>query len=371
MGTLFDYLKWRGDISFTQLGINQVDNLIFSELSYLNFKDIAGYDYNKRISLKEASDCYFAMQPVKKIPRGILPADEIKELLMCCAETERFKNVELWGYRNEVSKKNESQFAALSFTLPGNCSYIAFRGTDNTVAGWKENFNMSFMFPVPAQEKAAEYLRYAANSCDGPLHVGGHSKGGNLAEYASALAPDDIKKRIEHIWSNDGPGFMAEFLKNPEYQKIRGKITKIMPESSVVGVLLDSDCETIIIESSNFGPKQHEGVSWLCEGGSFIQAEDTSSGSKRVDETIDVVLNSFSPEERKEFLESVFDAVYKTGVTSLQELFSLGRKPQYLLSSIDMEPELKEKFIRALMVSGHIDERIIHFIFDRSKSDKK
>lgn len=189
--------------------------------------------------------------------------------------------------------------------------------------------------------------------------------------YASAFASPQLKQRIEHIWSNDGPGFMQEVLDSDEYKAVRNRITMIMPGASVVGVLLESDCETKVIESSAFGPKQHEGLSWLVMGGSFIPAKDSSHGSKQVDETVESIIKVMSLEQRREFIEAVFAAVYKTGADTLQELISDGLKLQTIssiLSSQEMEPETKEQFMRGLLLAFHVDERIINFLFSRNKS---
>lgn len=370
MGTLLDYLEWRGDISFKNLGINQVDNLIFSELTYINYSDIVPEKYSERIKLSEAAERYFKLRPRKKNMLGILPANELQDLFQKAAETERFGEAELWGYVNEVDKEQETQFSAICYSIPGGRTYVAYRGTDNSIAGWKENFNMAFMFPVPAQMKAALYLNVVAGKTEDVLHVGGHSKGGNLAEYASAEAKFAVQRRIEHVWSNDGPGFMPEFLQYKGYKAIKDRVTKLLPVSSMVGVLLDSDCETIIVKSSAFGPKQHEGVSWEVSGGSFIRAEDTSGTSKRMDETADMMVKTLTQEQRREVIDAVFAAVYASGAESLQELISESKNPRELsqfISNIDMEPELRDKFLKALMSSFRIDERISNFLLTRKK----
>ena len=373
LASLFDYLDWRGELSFSEAPLNQVDNIILSELSYINFADIVPESFNERISLREAAEKYAELWPRRKNILGILPAGELQDMLEKAGATRRFGTVELWGFVNEVSKEQETQFSAVCYSLGNGTCYVAYRGTDNSIAGWKENFNMAFMFPVPAQQKAAEYLINAAAETSDRLQVGGHSKGGNLAVYASVFVPPEVQKRIDHIWSNDGPGFMSQVLESVEYRAVRDRITMIMPAASMVGVLLDSDCDTIVIESSAHGPKQHEGLSWQVMGSHFIRTEDTTSASKQVDELADSLVNVMTLQQRKDFIETVFEAVYKTGAETLPELVSDTLKPQVLgavLSSMDdMDPETREQFMRGMLESFHVDDRIINFLFSRNKKE--
>ena len=164
---------------------------------------------------------------------------------------------------------------------------------------------------------------------------------------------------------------MKEVLESAEYRAVRDRITMIMPSSSMVGVLLDSDCDTIITESSAHGPKQHEGFSWQVMGSHFIRTEDTSSASKQMDEMADSLVNVMTLEQRRDFIETVFEAVYKTGAETLPELISDTLKPQILgtvLSSMeDMDPETREQFMRGMLESFHVDDRIINFLFSKNK----
>ena len=216
--TVFDYLDWRGDISFSQLPPCEVDSLVFSLLSYIDFDGIVPPpDEIKGVSLLAAAKKFIKKYKEDGKPDiGFIIPKDVVVLLAKAAKTKRFGEVLLSSYVNKICDGEEKQFSAITFVFKNTEGadelFVVFRGTDDTIVGWKENFNMSFMQPVPSQLEAAEYLSDVASNTFGEITVGGHSKGGNLAVYAAVSAPERVKKRINTVYNLDGPGFNIDFL---------------------------------------------------------------------------------------------------------------------------------------------------------------
>ena len=241
MAALTDYLAWRGDIDFSAVPPNEVDSLIFSQIIYLDFADIVPESKTEKgVTLLAAMKQYLKLRrEEKKTSLGALIPKEIILLATHAARSKRFGSLYLNGFVNKINEEDQSQFCAMTFNLGNNEKYIVFRGTDDTIVGWKENFNMSFMLPIPAQLEALEYVSEVADTFDGSIYIGGHSKGGNLAVFSATESDEQIKPRIKAVYNNDGPGFTREFIESEKYLQIRGKIQTFVPESSVVGMLLD------------------------------------------------------------------------------------------------------------------------------------
>ena len=225
MADMLDYLAWRGDIEFTQMPVNPVDALIFSTLSYIRFEDIVPDNPNQSISMAEAAAGLFSL----KEPASRTRVKKDLELLKAVAESKRFDNIRLSFYRSILIPEEDTQFAAVTVFLEDGSAYMAFRGTDNTLTGWKEDFNMSFQTSVPAQQLALRYVQEFAAAHPIPVWMGGHSKGGNLAVYAAAKCGDLLQKRIVEVYSQDGPGFSEEMMNDSGYRNILPKVRSFLP----------------------------------------------------------------------------------------------------------------------------------------------
>ena len=325
MADMFEYLTWRGDIPFSAMEPNPVDGLIFSTLAYVNFSAVAPHTPYSRMPLDRAVMILLADAEVRKRIR----VDRDLELLAAAAASERFQNVEIGFYRDILIPEEDTQFAAMTFFLNDGSAYVAFRGTDYTLVGWKEDFNMSFMDHVPAQRLAAEYLKDLASIFSGPIHVGGHSKGGNLAIYASAMAGDDIQDRITDVTNYDGPGFMEHILNHPGYDRIVPKCRTYLPQSSFFGMLLEREEPHAIIKSHQIGLLQHEPYSWEIMGANFIP-DTQNADSMFVSKTMKSWLASMTVEERNEFFDAVFGLLMTDNTASVWDIL----KPQTMLSYI-------------------------------------
>ena len=343
MANMFDYLNWRGDIPFSVMDVNEVDALIFSVLAYVFYDDVVPSVPGEWISLRLARQKLLALPEPDS--RGRV-AEDVR-LLEASAETERFGNVEMGFYRNFFEETTETQFGAVTFRMDGNSVFLAFRGTDNTIIGWKEDFNMTFRETVPAQRLAAVYAMEVARWHTGKLHMGGHSKGGNLAMYAAAKCPAEVQARIVDVYNHDGPGFDREMMENAGYLGIVPKIRTFIPRSSVFGMLLEHKEPYRVIESTQVGLLQHDPYSWEIKGGRFVHLPQLGEDSRFLDKTIRVWLEGLEKEERGAFFEAVFDLLLLENASQVRDIL----RPQNimtLLRTLQLDEE-KRKLIGSVL----------------------
>lgn len=316
MANMFDYLNWRGDLRFSQAPLNPVDALIFSTLSYTQFDDLITDDPIRPVFLSTAVDAFFALADYEKRVRD----KRDLELLLAAAESVRFRNVGLCFYRDEFIPEEESQFAAMTFLLDDGTAFLAYRGTDYSLVGWKEDFNMSFQDTVPAQRKAVIYAEDFSALFPGMMYFGGHSKGGNLAVFASAKSSADIQNRILGVYSLDGPGFGDYLMGDPGYLAMVPKIHTYIPQSSIIGMLLEHEEPYTVIRSNQVSIMQHEPYSWVVMAGSFVEAGAMSADTVFLDKTIKKWLAGMSLPERNEFVDTVYELLSKGGASKAQHL---------------------------------------------------
>ncbi|MCI8482579.1 MAG: DUF2974 domain-containing protein [Clostridia bacterium] len=244
MANIFDYLTWRGDLTLEQSEFNEIDNLILARFSYLPFDNVL--KEGEAITIKEAAK-RFEKLDIKK--ERILQKEDI-DLFPTLAGCNRFCDMKITDYINKINLKEEKQFSAITILMPDETIYISFRGTDNTLIGWKEDFNMSFQGKVPSQIDAVEYVKGVAKKYQNPLRIGGHSKGGNVAVYAASFCTEKIQERIINVYNNDGPGFHEEVIVKPSYQKMLSKIHTYVPQTSIIGRLLYHEENYTVVQST-------------------------------------------------------------------------------------------------------------------------
>lgn len=236
-----------------------------------------------------------------------------RDLLFALCSSPRFRGMRVAGFRSELDPEAEQQFAAATFLLPDGSAYVAFRGTDSTLVGWKEDFNLSFQCPVPSQIAARDYLDEAARELPGrPLFTGGHSKGGNLAVYAASECAPGVQERVVRAFSHDGPGFNEAFLRDGSYERIAGRIEKTLPRSSVIGMIFETQEDYAIVDSTSVALMQHNPFTWVVEGAAFREVEKLDAGARYLDRTIAEWVESVSPEERGRFIDIAFDVIGAT-----------------------------------------------------------
>ena len=310
--TVTDYLTWRGDIPLSVDPFNEVDNLVLCIISYLNFRrfpELLTRDPRQAV-------------PLGDICRKLTPEDEQMGLSQLsyipvaqqAAQTERFAGVRMFGFEDRSDEEAQMQFAAISFLLPDKSVFIAFRGTDTSLVGWKEDFNMSYLESVPAQVRAAEYTAEIMKRCRfHKVRIGGHSKGGNLAAWAGLHLPHKDYGRLLDVYNNDGPGFSRSMTQQPEYALLKEKMHTFIPESSIVGVLLEHCEDYTVIASTARSVMQHEALSWCAERNRFIHLEERSPMGRRSDDVLRDWIGSMTPQERKDFTDAFFEILSMGG----------------------------------------------------------
>lgn len=318
--TVFDYLRWRGDLTFAQDAFNEVDNLILCIIAYLNFRrfpELRSRDAGKAVLMSDI----VPRMTAEDEQQGLSPNNYIP-LMKLAAESCRFAPVRLFGYETVRDETREMQLDALSFLLPDGTLFCAFMGTDRSLVGWKENLNLSYMDAVPAQIGAVEYVEDMAWRCpERPVRIGGHSKGGNLAAYAAIHIPEALQARMLDAYNNDGPGFRRDVTDTAEYRRIAAKLHTYIPAASIVGVLLEHTEDYTVVASSSRAIMQHEPLTWGVLGSRFIRQEARSEFGKASDDVVREWLASLSPQERKEFSNALFDMFTQGGtVQSLEDV---------------------------------------------------
>lgn len=313
MGNVFDYVMWRGDLTFQERPFNEVDNLIFSQLVYMNFGEFN--PSGRPITIREM----FELAEHHEFPKKINIKNQY-DLLHTCSRAPRFRDIMIYGFTDLFDRDLKMQFAACTFALPDGSIYVAFRGTDNTIVGWREDFDLSYMQETPAQAQASRYLANLMRSTTCPVRVGGHSKGGNLAMYAAAFSGFVDSPRLLDVYSNDGPGFNQAVVENPFYLKMLEKAHVIIPESSMIGIIFAGDRKKKIVKSSASGISQHNLVTWQVKRDAFETADDQSSVSQMLDKTIRTWMDSLPMAQRQAFVCGVFDALEATGAITMQEI---------------------------------------------------
>lgn len=352
---VFDYIDWRGDLSFESAPVCEVDGLIFSILSYVDYGGFVPSEIHgvrKPLALLTVTKRFLKSHSGSDVPAmGLILSKEIVKLLAKASKTKRFGLLSPICYVNRICDEEEKQFSAIAFSFENGDVFIAYRGTDDTLVGWKENFNMSFIYPVPAQKEAVRFLEYVASKTSGRIYLGGHSKGGNLAVYAGVKASPAVKERIERIYSNDAPGFDAEFICGSDYRDMQERIKTFLPQSSVVGMLLEHEESYTVIKSRSSGLLQHDGFSWEVLGSRFIYLDSISEGSRIIDKGMKKVLSELSKEERERFVDTLFDSVSeKTGAKTLTELNSEKMKLFKVWNTLDEVSRAQFKRIAGILI---------------------
>lgn len=304
MTNMLDYLNWRGDLPMDQAPFCPVDGLILSTLVYVHFDALVPPGLRDAPTLGETAETYLALP---EDSRGRRRCKEDLALLAALAKSRRFAPLRLCFREERFSREEETQFAALAVLLEDGSAFLAFRGTDSTLVGWKEDFNMSFQDTVPAQRAALDYLEWLAAAFPGPLRLGGHSKGGNLAVFAGAMCREATQGRILAVYNNDGPGFTDYVLTAPGYGRLVPRIQTYVPQSSVIGMLLEHEEDYVVVKSDQIGILQHDPYSWEVMGGDFIRLETVDQGSRMTDRTVKNWLAGMTPEQRGRFVDTVFD----------------------------------------------------------------
>ena len=311
------YLRRRGRLPFRAASFGPVDNLILSLCAYDPFEWVLpGVESGVWLPFSQAVE-KLTQQPGWD-DTGLLMSPHTPELVVEAARSPRFRALAL-GCMETVADQ-DTQFAALTYRLPDGTLFLAFRGTDDTLAGWKECFAMSYSPSVPSQRLALDYLVRVATKYPGKLRLGGHSKGGNLAVWAAVHAPALLRRRILMVYSNDGPGFHEDLWDLPQHRRVAERLHSIVPKSSVVGMLLEHEEDYTVVDSDQLGFLQHDGFSWQVLGDRFVTLRQVTRQAQLSDQELRRWVRELSAQERGRFVEGLFQVLDASGAETLSDL---------------------------------------------------
>jgi len=323
MAGLFDYLDWRGDLTFDEAEFNEVDSMILAWLSYAALDGIVPEKCSEAdtITIEKASEQFLKTHDAQKMLKETVSFTKTSVLLLQkLASCKRFCSLELTGFVNRIDYKRETQFCAMTVLLKRNRYAVVFRGTDDHLIGWKEDFNMSFLPVIPAQDMALSYLEETADRIRGKFYVCGHSKGGNLAVYAGVRASFRTRRKILDIYNHDGPGFYDLNGLGAAYEEMLPKIHSFVPETAVVGMLLEQVGEHNVVKSNSKGLMQHDAMSWEVLGPEFVTVNKVSDTSRMVNDILKNWLKEISNEERATFVDTLYKILDASQARSIDDL---------------------------------------------------
>lgn len=325
--SITDYMTWRGDLTLQQDPFNEVDSVILGMASFIDFAGIVpppGAPGTVRFDAAMAQ--YMAELDGERAHFGVIIPDQTLDLAKQASECPRYADAELFAYENVVDEGKEMQFAAVTFRLSDGSMFVSFRGTDDTIVGWKEDFNMYFQDSVPAQERAAAYLNCVAGQYPDKIRTGGHSKGGNLAIWSVVHAAPEVQARLIQAYSNDGPGFNHAMLRSPAYLAVRDRCMTYVPQSSLVGMLMEPADNVKIIYSTQTGLLQHDPFSWDVERNHYNYLPERSAFGEHNDAALRLWVDSMTEEEQRALIGDLFEVLESSGAKTLTEMDNNKRK---------------------------------------------
>ena len=320
MADFFDYLDWRGDIPFSQVPFNKIDALLLAHLAYNIFDGVVPESFSERKSFTQVVKDFKATSDYEaRVNIGFLINKRTVELMFKCADCLRYKDIKLCGFWNYYDEKNTEQFAAITY-LVNEKPVVVFRGTDDTIAGWREDFNIAWLDEIPAQKDALKYFKAATQAFEGSFVIAGHSKGGNLAINTAVKCGNEIQSRIETVYNFDGPGFAVEFFEKPEYKAVEKKIRSFYPGCSVVGMIFHHPKKFEIVRSEGFTFWQHDAMNWQIMGGSFVNVKKFSDESRLFYKAFNEWIDQLNKKQKKNFVETMFCILEASGAKTNNEI---------------------------------------------------
>ena len=342
MANLFDYITWRGDLTFDQVEFNKIDALLLAHISYSLLDGLLTDDFSSPVTLKKLwRDFKSAPNYEERLKIGYVINKKTPELLSKAAKCKRFKDVKICGLREIYDEDKVEQFAAMTY-LVGNRVVVSYRGTDDTLVGWKEDFNIVWQDSIPAQTDALKYMEDVAKAFPFKnFTIIGHSKGGNLAINTAVKCGPKIQKRIDKIYNFDGPGFPQEFFEKPEYLAIEKKLVNIYPELSLVGMIFHHPKNYEIVKSDGFAVLQHDALTWQISGANFDNAKDFADESKFFHKALNEWVEKLSVDQTKQFVTALWEVIMASDAKTLSEMqknsLRSGAKIIAKLASLDKE----------------------------------
>jgi len=342
---LLDYLAWRNDVPLSLSPFNEVDNVIFSYLSYIEFGKLLEEKGDGFFDLKEQYEHFCEKNSMEEIKTAGQFTERAPLLLQKMMEGARFQETKVGYYVKDFDRDQVKQFAALCFLLPDGTHYVSFRGTDETINGWREDFLMSCQSETAGAKEAVDYFNKVAKVLEGEFILGGHSKGGNFAMYAAAFCEAQHKERILKVYNNDGPGFRDEVIQSDEFQEMLPKILTVAPQSSIIGQLLSNPAEQRVIRSTAKGILQHDAMTWEAEKDTLVSSE-LDELSEYTKTTLGSWLETMDDETRESLCTTAFSLIESTkSETFIEFSGNLMKNMETIWKEMGKLPEDKKKEI--------------------------
>ena len=368
MGNLITYVQQYGAQTFEDKSLTDIDVLVLTEIAYLPFDEIVpkSFDITEAISLEQLGKEFETIKEKEHENNPFMITSERIELLEVVSKSQRYKEIKVFGFMNDIDDERTKQFAAVCYQWEEENRWIIFRGTDETLIGWKEDFMMTYSDLIPAQTDAIEYLKKQAETFSGTLNVSGHSKGGNLSLYASAMQEEAIQNRIEQIYCWDAPGVHRSILGTEGYQRVVSKAKRYIPQDSIVGLMLESQVPYHIIESQGSGISQHSALMWNIEEDHFVELTELTKNSQLTDQTFKQWTEVVSDEDLKLFFDTFFDLIFEMGVETVNDVYYNFRMymQKFFEKAYRMNPEKREVLLRV----GHLLFQIRYEIWKENLS---
>ena len=354
MKNMLDYIKEFGHVSFEERAFSEIDALVLTELEYLPLEKVVPSDENGEnfVTVKEIAEYMQEHKQELFDENPMMITEERHEVSQVIADAPRFQSLKFFGVVSEWDKDTTKQFAAVTVEVEPSVRLVVFRGTDETLIGWKEDFLMTYSPLVAAQTDAKEYLAKQASLWDGDLMISGHSKGGNLAIYAAATQVEDVQLRIVDIFCFDSPGLYRSVLETKGYQNIVPLAMRYIPQDSLVGLMLESEVPYVIVKSNASGAMQHSAMTWEIEGGQFIKMEKLTKNSQLNDQTFKKWTESVSDEELELFWNVFFELLFSVGIDTVNDLYGqfMHYVQEFLKAAGNMDEEKRELLTRIALL---------------------
>ena len=354
MKNMLDYIKEFGHVSFEERAFSEIDALVLTELEYLPLENVVPSDENGEnfVTVKEIAEYMQEHKQELFDENPMMITEERHEVSQVIADAPRFQSLKFFGVVSEWDKDTTKQFAAVTVEVEPSVRLVVFRGTDETLIGWKEDFLMTYSPLVAAQTDAKEYLAKQASLWGGDLMVSGHSKGGNLAIYAAATQVEDVQLRIVDIFCFDSPGLYRSVLETKGYQNIVPLAMRYIPQDSLVGLMLESEVPYVIVKSNATGAMQHSAMTWEIEDGQFIKMEKLTKNSQLNDQTFKKWTESVSDEELELFWNVFFELLFSVGIDTVNDLYGqfMHYVQEFLKAAGDMDEEKRELLTRIALL---------------------
>lgn len=304
---MIDYLKWRGDLSFQQDEFNEVDNLILSYISYVDFIGVFQQE-DEVLTLKEASDRFYQLHTLQEVNNNKSFIAKAPIVMLEASKTNRFGNLPVHDYVDILQPENIRQFSAIQFDITDNTTYVAFRGTDDTMIGWQEDLLLSYKV-ILSQKDSSDYINTHLN-CQKKYYIGGHSKGGCLALYGASCCDEKWKKQFIQVFNNDGPNLSSKLIEQEMIDSILPITTRYIPGFSVFGMIYaDTPYKDVVVKSDGVLIMQHDPMLWQIEGKRFISLDKVSNESVFIKHQLDDFINNTDDQQKEVFVKELFNAL--------------------------------------------------------------